>query len=132
MIVAIAVGRPGVDRLLVTSQVVLSVVLPFILFPLIWCTSSKCIMSVKKGNYSEESLQENLSTGAAEKTGLAFHSPGPEIESKVANDGGMAETAEEIVDYSNHKVTSIIGWTIWLVITAANIYALVEIGRNHP
>jgi len=129
MIVAIAVGRSGVDRLLVASQVVLSVVLPFILFPLIWCTSSTSIMSVKKGN--EESPQENLSTGAAERTITALHSPRPEIESKeVANDGGMAERAEEIVDFSNHKVTTIIGWTIWLVITTANIYALVEMGKN--
>jgi len=88
-------------------------------------------MSVKKGNYSEEIPQENLSTGAAEKTSTALHSPQPEIESKeMANDSGVAERAEETVDYSNHKVTSIIAWTIWLVITAANIYALVEIGRN--
>lgn len=129
MIVAVAVGRSGVDRLLVASQVVLSVVLPFILFPLIWCTSSKSIMSVKKNvNYSEDSLQENVSMGAAERTGTDLNSPGKEM----ANDTGMAERAEETVDYSNHKVTSVIGWTIWLVVTAANTYALVEIGRNPP
>ncbi|KAF5331568.1 hypothetical protein D9611_007561 [Ephemerocybe angulata] len=47
-IVAVATGRKGVDALLVASQVVLSVVLPFITFPLLWCTSSKAIMSVRK------------------------------------------------------------------------------------
>jgi Mn2+/Fe2+ NRAMP family transporter len=50
----------------------------------------------------------------------------------MANDTGMAERAEETVDYSNHTVTNIIAWAIWLVITAANVYALVEIGRNPP
>ena len=47
MVVAIAVGRPGINTLLVASQVALSVVLPFVAFPLIWLTSSKSIMSVK-------------------------------------------------------------------------------------
>src|SRR5882762_8020361 len=48
MIVAFAVGRSGIDQLLVASQVVLSIVLPFIIFPLVWLTTSKDIMSVKK------------------------------------------------------------------------------------
>ncbi|KXN84964.1 Manganese transporter pdt1 [Leucoagaricus sp. SymC.cos] len=44
MAVAIAVGREGIDALLVVSQVILSIVLPFITFPLLYCTSSKAIM----------------------------------------------------------------------------------------
>ncbi|KAJ8514800.1 hypothetical protein ONZ45_g7712 [Pleurotus djamor] len=48
MAVAIAVGRRGIDELLVISQVVLSIVLPFITLPLILLTSSKSVMSVKK------------------------------------------------------------------------------------
>ena len=47
MVVAIAVGRPGLSTLLVASQVVLSVVLPFISLPLILLTSSKSIMRVR-------------------------------------------------------------------------------------
>ncbi|KAJ7279983.1 natural resistance-associated macrophage protein-domain-containing protein [Mycena rebaudengoi] len=48
MAVAIAVGRSGIDTLLVASQVVLSIVLPFITLPLICLTSSKNVMSVRK------------------------------------------------------------------------------------
>ncbi|THU79099.1 hypothetical protein K435DRAFT_698645, partial [Dendrothele bispora CBS 962.96] len=48
MAVAIALGRPGIDALLVASQVVLSVVLPFISFPLVYLTSKKSIMCVKE------------------------------------------------------------------------------------
>lgn len=48
MIVAVAIGRQGIDTLLVISQVVLSVVLPFVMFPLIWLTSSSVVMRVRK------------------------------------------------------------------------------------
>ncbi|KAF8906679.1 putative transporter of the NRAMP family [Mucidula mucida] len=37
--VAVAIGRSGIDTLLVASQVVLSITLPFITLPLIWLTS---------------------------------------------------------------------------------------------
>lgn len=53
MIVAIAVGRPGLNVLLVGSQVALSVVLPFVAFPLILLTSTKSVMRVRKPPASE-------------------------------------------------------------------------------
>lgn len=46
MAVAIGVGRDGLNTLLVASQVVLALVLPFIVFPLVWLTSSSALMSV--------------------------------------------------------------------------------------
>lgn len=58
MVVAIAVGRPGINALLVASQVALSVVLPFVTLPLILLTSSKAIMRVKKPPVSEKTLQD--------------------------------------------------------------------------
>lgn len=130
MIVAIALGRSGVDALLVASQVVLSVVLPFILFPLIWCTSSKAIMSVKKnGGYSEDHLKENLSAREVETPGSDLNPSRPKNE-MARNTAGTEERAEERVEYSNPKIISILAWAIWLLITAANVYALVEIGTN--
>ncbi|TBU44128.1 natural resistance-associated macrophage protein [Dichomitus squalens] len=48
VVVAIAVGRPGIDTLLVASQVALAIVLPFVAAPLIWLASSKSVMSVRK------------------------------------------------------------------------------------
>ncbi|KAI0076291.1 Nramp-domain-containing protein [Panus rudis PR-1116 ss-1] len=48
MVVAIAVGRSGIDVLLVASQVALSIVLPFVALPLIYLTSSKSVMRVRK------------------------------------------------------------------------------------
>ena len=124
MIVAVSFGRSGVDTLLVASQVVLSIVLPFILFPLLLCTSSKAIMSVKK--------IQSRTAGAQSSTGI---STTPNIESKEMTDGSnSAEVGaqdEEVVDYSNNKVTTSIGAVIWLIIVGANVYALVELGIGH-
>ena len=47
MAVAVSVGRSGIDTMLIASQVVLSIVLPFIIFPLIWLTSSRTVMLVR-------------------------------------------------------------------------------------
>ncbi|KAF5374865.1 hypothetical protein D9758_000055 [Tetrapyrgos nigripes] len=47
VVVALAVGRDGIDRLLVASQVILSVVLPFVAFPLIYLSSSTLVMRVR-------------------------------------------------------------------------------------
>ncbi|KAG8742385.1 hypothetical protein FRC10_001607 [Ceratobasidium sp. 414] len=47
-IVAVTVGRQGIDVLLVASQVALSIVLPFVIFPLVYLTSQQSIMEVAK------------------------------------------------------------------------------------
>ncbi|KAH8120595.1 Nramp-domain-containing protein [Phellopilus nigrolimitatus] len=48
MVVAVVVGRDGINTLLVISQVVLSIVLPFVVFPLVWLTSSPLVMRVRR------------------------------------------------------------------------------------
>jgi metal iron transporter len=47
VVVAVAVGPKGINTMLVASQVVLSVVLPFVIFPLVWLTSSRTVMRVR-------------------------------------------------------------------------------------
>ncbi|KAK7468654.1 Manganese transporter smf1 [Stygiomarasmius scandens] len=53
--VAVSVGKDGIDRLLVASQVILSVVLPFVAFPLIYLTSSAVVMRVRNPEASSSS-----------------------------------------------------------------------------
>ncbi|KAI0763666.1 natural resistance-associated macrophage protein [Irpex lacteus] len=110
MAVAIAIGRNGVDALLVASQVALSIVLPFIVFPLLYLTGSKEVMAVKKSRIpatieSDKSQEEQVPEGVVD-----------------------VEAAFETVDYSNHKIVVVIGWLLWLVIVAANVYAIVSLG----
>ncbi|KAF9261829.1 Nramp-domain-containing protein [Marasmius fiardii PR-910] len=101
MVVAIAMGRRGIDMLLVLSQVVLSIVLPFITFPLIYITSSKKLMAVKMPPSS------------------------PEDEGQAESGGG-----EKLKDFSNSWVSTILAGAIWLLVLIANIYVLTTVRQE--
>jgi metal iron transporter len=122
MVVAIAVGRSGVDALLVASQVVLSIVLPFTTFPLLYCTSNKAIMSIRKSQRTDVASDGDDALPAAElSSALRRHESG---EVEKIGDGEQGE----LVDYSNNKLTIAVGVAIWLAIIAANMYVIVELG----
>ncbi|KAF8167251.1 natural resistance-associated macrophage protein-domain-containing protein [Crassisporium funariophilum] len=112
MAVAIAVGRQGIDTLLVASQVVLSIVLPFITFPLLYCTASKAIMSVRKSKTIPVD-------GSGTLTAV-------ELPAALQN---RTENALENAD-SDELLTIGIGAAIWLVVVAANMYVIVELGMG--
>ncbi|KAH6911092.1 natural resistance-associated macrophage protein-domain-containing protein [Coprinopsis sp. MPI-PUGE-AT-0042] len=160
MVVALAVGRQGVDALLVASQVVLSIVLPFITFPLLWCTSSKAIMTVRKSIKTVTPASSVVGAPSAPGTaGLAvlqtdgsirngdskaslspsldrLPSPSsPSIDHKTmagtVDDHVESAEEDELIDYSNNKFVIVLGSLIWLVIVAANIYALVDLGLSN-
>lgn len=128
MVVALAMGRSGVDQLLVASQVVLSIVLPFIVFPLLWLTTSRKIMSVKKTEPDLTVLPPvDPSSGpiviASSKGGVPLDvSPtGHDIEAPL---GGLTE----MVDFSNGKVIAALGYLVLAVIVVANVYVIVMLG----
>ncbi|TBU46166.1 natural resistance-associated macrophage protein [Dichomitus squalens] len=111
LVVAVAVGRPGIATLLVASQVVLSIVLPFVTLPLILLTSSKRVMTVYDN-------AECTSTSSASSEEL---SDDTHKESKTEDLG---------VDFSNGKITIAIGAVIWVIIVAANVYAIVGLAMG--
>lgn len=115
MVIAIAVGIPGINVLLVASQVVLSIVLPFVTLPLLYCTSNRAIMSVRKSR--TEMIDDTLT---ATITNV----------SPDNKDSSAVERAEghEMVDYSNNKVVIAIGVFLWLIIVAANLYVIAALG----
>ncbi|TFY83316.1 hypothetical protein EWM64_g694 [Hericium alpestre] len=88
--VAIAVGRNGVDTLLVASQVALSIVLPFVVFPLVWITSSSAIMSVRRPLHPEPFASEHHGGDPAEEL-----QPEASPDDMVAVDAQKAEVARE-------------------------------------
>ncbi|KZS89225.1 natural resistance-associated macrophage protein, partial [Sistotremastrum niveocremeum HHB9708] len=70
-IIAAALGKSGIDSLLVASQVVLSFVLPFVIFPLVWLTSKEDVMwaTVDRGTGEGSSeLRVNYKNGKAMMT----------------------------------------------------------------
>lgn len=97
MIVAVSVGRAGINAMLVASQVVLSFVLPFIVFPLVWLTSSRTVMRV--------------------------YSPAPT--DGVGEEKSVAEG--EYLYFSNGWIVASIGYLIWVVLVLANGYVLVTL-----
>jgi metal iron transporter len=109
MVVAVSVGRPGINALLVASQVVLSIVLPFVTLPLIYLTSSKRIMSVRKPTRSMELQSRNADTQQA-----------------TTSDG--SPVTDEMVNLSNGKIVICVATVVWLVVLAANMYVIIMLG----
>ena len=67
IIIAAAVGKPGLDNALVASQVVLSVILPIVSAPLVWFTCRSRVMTIK----DRDNVTTNMQNGWI-VTGLAF------------------------------------------------------------
>ena len=149
MAIAIGLGMPGINALLVASQVVLSIVLPFIISPLLYCTSKKAIMSVCKTRTRTPSGMRRMigdSDATPEVTvtviDVPLEEPVLQPEPRV-QDSSSAERAvpvvsvmddshsdddDEMVDYSNNKVVIGIGIVSWLIIVVANVYVIVQLG----
>ena len=130
MVVALAMGRSGIDQLLVASQVVLSIVLPFVIFPLMWLTTSKKIMSVKK---SEPDLPALTVDGLPSNPDMSPESKftAPKIKNSTERDvESSSSSATEMVDYSNGKIVAGIGYLIWAVVVVANMYVIVMLAMG--
>ncbi|KZT73251.1 Nramp-domain-containing protein [Daedalea quercina L-15889] len=151
VIVAAALGRAGVSTLLVISRVVLSVVLPFTVFPLIWLCSSRKIMSVKRAR-SPSMRQKNTSQSSLDNAPdtwveVDVHDLRRSLDvrpsdsqttlSEVPRRGAVTadpEAAEGTEDFSLGKFATAFGWFTWCTIVAANGYAIasVALGMNSP
>lgn len=119
MVIAIGLGKPGINALLVGSQVVLSIVLPFVITPLLYLTSNEAMMSVRK---TRTEMIANTAIDVRSEILLQSRD----------QDSNAAERADvdEMVDYSNNKFVIVVGVLSWLVIVAANVYVMVELGLS--
>ncbi|OCH96686.1 natural resistance-associated macrophage protein [Obba rivulosa] len=138
MVVAIAVGRAGINTLLVASQVVLSIVLPFVAFPLIWLTSSKSVMSVRKPpvaapvDEASRPLEEAVQSEPRESQPSQLLSPKVDELMEEKREDELHEAIEvrsvvddEYVSFANGRLVTAIAILIFLVILVANVYVLV-------
>ena len=130
MVVALAMGRSGIDQLLVGSQVVLSIVLPFVVFPLMWLTTSKKVMSVKKPESDLPVLAAGCSSSNIDLSPAPkFAIPGVGSPTEQDVEASPSFTTE-MVDFSNGKVISGLGYLIWAVVVVANVYVLVTLAMG--
>ncbi|KAH8120590.1 Nramp-domain-containing protein [Phellopilus nigrolimitatus] len=140
MVVAVVVGRDGISTLLVISQVVLSIVLPFVVFPLVWLTSSSVVMRVRRP-------RELIGRVSAQEPSDFYTRPEKNTEEETSEKGkgravdvSYVEAAAlpsladamvgEYVDYSNGWPLTIVAYAIWLVVVVANGYLIVTLAIN--
>ena len=95
------------------------------MFPLMWLTTSKKIMSVKKPESDSTDLSvdgspQNLDASLASKLVITkSHGPaGCDIEAP-------SPSPAETIDYSNGKIIASISYLVWAVVVVANVYVLV-------
>lgn len=105
IIVAGALGGPGVDKALVGSQVALSVILPFVSAPLVWFTMRSKYMTV-----TEEQVRMG-GQGGDDNTG---------------DENGS--TAPRSINMRIHPVTAFFAILIWGLIVIMNVALLVLLG----
>ncbi|CEP62398.1 divalent metal ion transporter SMF1 LALA0_S05e04764g [Lachancea lanzarotensis] len=98
--ISLSVGRPALSRTLNASQVVLSLLLPFLTAPLIYFTCKKSIMRVEE--------------------------PASNAERRSDIENGE----KSVIDMSNNWVTSVIAFAVWLFISVLNVYAIVQLGLS--
>ena len=141
MAVAAAVGKDGIDSLLVITQVILSLVLPFVVFPLVWLTSSSLVMRVRKPEPSPQEPDftdevaapsdppEDSGDDVIDATMISESSRAAEdVEKKTEKTASVVIQPEDAyVDYSNGWILTILGYAIWLFVMVANGYLIVTL-----
>ncbi|KAH9816199.1 natural resistance-associated macrophage protein-domain-containing protein [Melampsora americana] len=126
-IVAGAVGVKGMDNVLVGSQVALSLVLPFVIAPLLIFTSNKDTMSVRID--PPEALPPPSSSP---KTGPSRNNPDGES-SVVGNDYGgpvLSDGPQLVQHFANGKIIVILTSAILVMMCAANAYGIIQLATG--
>ncbi|KDQ10119.1 hypothetical protein BOTBODRAFT_501793 [Botryobasidium botryosum FD-172 SS1] len=119
IVVATAVGRPGLAAVLNASQVALSILLPFVTAPLIYFTTFKKFMRVPV-------IVEG--TTIASTASMAAAGAGAGAGKRETAVVVVGEDRQEYADLSNSWPTSILAVLIWCFIAMLNVYLIVLLG----
>ncbi|EZF14299.1 hypothetical protein H112_06120 [Trichophyton rubrum D6] len=111
IVIAAAVGRQGLNATLNASQVVLSIVLPFITAPLIYFTCLNKYMTVQPGSARCLARNEDI-----------FRNNRLVV--------GAADQGESIIKMANSWYIAVIAGMVWLFITVMNVANLVLLGQG--
>ncbi|KAJ3056251.1 hypothetical protein HK097_007612 [Rhizophlyctis rosea] len=116
MAVALIRGDKGVNELLVLTQVILSIQLPFAVWPLVYFTSSKRIMTVK---YVEK--EDSLDAGAHNGSTSSVSSiRDPEVDDSVV----------EVQNFANGPFLTALAIFVAIMITVFNVVLLVQVASG--
>lgn len=138
--VSVSIGREGIDTLLIASQVALSIALPFIIAPLVIFTSSQSIMSVPRvapiaPTPDTLKLSSNSSEDIESSSPVVPDAPQfwPKSWSQLASAlkpfrRRLGDNPDEFVSFANGMLVIYLAAAIWIVVTMANFFAILQLG----
>ncbi|KAI8635673.1 natural resistance-associated macrophage protein [Xylariaceae sp. FL1651] len=120
IIIAGATGREYLNDALNGTQVVLSIVLPFVSAPLIWFTCFNKYMVTQPGRARVriEGSAENVSSAS-------------DLSARAANDEELGPETVNVVKMANSWYVSVMAVVTWLLIVVLNVANLVLLGIGH-
>lgn len=128
LIISICIGRNALNAALNVSQVVISILLPFLMAPLIYFTSSKKIMRVRKGKTETDNSQEPSQESTVDTTHVDEGSKDKSVSHLAATVDNEDNT--EYWQMENNWITTVVVTVIWLFISGLNIYSIVDMARD--
>jgi metal iron transporter len=127
IIIAGAEGQQGLTAALVGCNVVLSISLIFLTFPLVLYTSSHKYMRVQV----EDDRAAPPGNGLAS---VVVVSRDTRVNSSIAttdvDDDAVSRDAPRTISLANNWPTTIVGWLIWVLIAGMNVATLVFLGQG--
>lgn len=135
LVVTGAVGKKGLNATLNASQVALSILLPFLVAPLIYFTCKHSIMTIEANDNEndfdsgedEHTSESVVSHNAETSSGISqthAHETLGEKKAPVTN-CRAGPALNKSVSFKNNWFTSIVGIAVWLFIAILNVYLLV-------
>ncbi len=128
IIIAAAVGREGLDKTLTASQVVLSVILPFVSAPLVYFTCRNRYMTVPADRMPDmpDSDIDADTGGTAEAETVRDQAQSPTL----GNGDPDASASGAGVQMGNGFIVSVFAVLVWIVIAVMNVALLVLVGMG--
>ncbi|CCH44523.1 Manganese transporter [Wickerhamomyces ciferrii] len=124
LVISLSIGKSGLAAALNASQVVLSILLPFLTAPLIYFTCKKSIMKVEVPIDEDEQVENNFELTSV----VANGENSGQLESNVSSSDDNRCTKS--VNMANNWITSTISFLIWLFIAVLNVYMIVKLGLS--
>lgn len=127
-------GREGVAKVMNSSQVVLSFILPIVSAPLIYFTCNKKYMTVERIDHGQLSINE--SSALLLNTNGADAGAGADTDTDVdrLNVDDALETditqPSKLVSFENGRFLRITSILTWIVITALNVYLIIAFANG--
>ncbi|CAI4063621.1 divalent metal ion transporter SMF2 SKDI_08G0940 [Saccharomyces kudriavzevii IFO 1802] len=126
LILVLVAGRSGLSGALNASQVVLSLLLPFVSAPLLYFTSSKKIMRVQLNRSkvpSRTTDKQYVGDRGEEDETIELEEMG--MGGSSTQERGLVSPVPEYEDMSNGIIVTVLAVIVWLIISGLNFYMLI-------